>query len=81
MQTMHVTIVDLKGALPRVYWGKAFLLSSVLGLFGAAVASAAYFALTYQFSPLAALIGFGGPFITVGSGIARTLAHAKQTAR
>ncbi len=57
----------------KIRWGAAFLVSCALGVFGAVVAAATYFALSGMFSPIAAIIGFGGPFITVGSGIQRAL--------
>jgi hypothetical protein len=45
------------------------LLSCALGIVNAVVAMALYLAISGGFSPLAAIIGFGGPFVTVGTGI------------
>ncbi len=70
---MRVELVGQSHEGRKIRWGVAFVLSCVLGIFGAVAASATYFALSGTFSPIAAIIGFGGPFVTVGSGIQRAL--------
>lgn len=66
-----VILVGQSNGMRRIRWGAAFLLGCALGAFGAAIAVIVYYALSGTFSPLALIIGFGGPFITVGSGIRR----------
>lgn len=68
-----IVLVGQSQGRRKIRWGTAFLISCALGLFGAAVAATTYFALCGSFSPMAIIIGFGGPFITVGSGIQRAL--------
>jgi hypothetical protein len=66
---MGVILVGQLDNRRHIRWGAAFLLSCALGIFSAAFAMALYFAISGGFSLLAAMIGFGGPFITVGTGI------------
>jgi hypothetical protein len=70
---MKIVIVGRLNERRHVRWVAALLLSCALGIFGAAVASAVYFVLCGAFSPIAAIIGFWGPFITVGVGIQNAL--------
>ena len=70
---MKIVLVGQLHGRRKILCGVAFVLSFMLGAFGAVVAAATYFALSGTFSPIAAIIGFGGPFITVCSGIQRGL--------
>jgi hypothetical protein len=70
---MNVTVVEQRNGKPHIRWAAAILLSCVLGIFTSAVAIGLYYMLAGTFSLPAALIGFGGPFITVGSGIMREM--------
>jgi hypothetical protein len=70
---MSVIIVGRLNGRRHVRWATALLLGCALGILGAAAAAAVYFLLCGAFSPLAALIGFWGPFITVGVGIQNAL--------
>lgn len=70
---MGVVLVGSLDEQRHVCWGSALLLGCVLGIFCAAVAAGVYFALAGQFSLLATVIGFIGPFITIGAGIQNAL--------
>jgi hypothetical protein len=68
-----VILVGQSNGLRRIRWGVVCLLGCAVGIFSGAVALAVYFALSGTFSPPAAMIGFFGPFITVGTGVQRAL--------
>ena len=70
---MNFAVVGNRDGKPQVRWTTAILLACVLGLFSSAVAAGVYFALTGIFSLPATMIGFGGAFITVGSGTTRSM--------
>jgi hypothetical protein len=70
---MKVVLVGQSHGRWKIMWGVAFVFSSTLGAFGAVISAAIYFALSGTFFPIAIIIGFGGPFITVCSGIQRGL--------
>lgn len=71
---MKIVLVGQLHVRRKILWGVAFVLSFMLGAFGTVVSAATYFARSGTFSPIAAIIiGFGGPFITVCSGIQRGL--------
>lgn len=72
-RTVGILLVGRSQGRRKIRWATAFLISCALGFFGAAVAAATYFLLSGTFSLIAALLGFGGPFITVGSVIQRAL--------
>lgn len=66
---MGIILVGQLNGRRQILWRNAIVLSCALGLFGAAVSATTYFALCGQFSLPAAMIGFVGPFLTVGTGI------------
>ncbi len=68
-----IVLVGRLNGVPHIRWGAALLLACALGIVCAMVAAATYFALCGGFSPLAAAVGFAGPFITVGAGIQTAL--------
>lgn len=70
---MGIVLIGRMNGQPQIRWGAALLLACVLGVFCSAVAAATYFALCGGFSLLATVIGFMGPFITVGVGIQHAL--------
>jgi hypothetical protein len=76
---VKIVIVDQRDGKPQVRWGAALSLACMLGVFASVVAVGVYFALTQTFSPVAAMIGFAGPFITVGSGIAGAIKQLQQS--
>ena len=71
---MNVILVQQVNGGRQIRWGAALLLSCVLGCFTGAVAGAVYFALAGEMSWTAAMIGFAGPLIVVGTGIRRAMA-------
>ena len=73
---MRVTIVEKLNGVPHIRWIAAIVLASALGLLTSATTAGGYFMLTCTFSPLAAMFGFMGGIIVVGSGIVRSLKHA-----
>ena len=77
---MNVVIVSQTGGKPQIRWAAALSLACMLGLFTAVVAAGVYFLLSGTFSPLAAMVWFIGPFITVGSGIMRAIKNPASTA-
>jgi hypothetical protein len=72
-RTMKIVLVGQLDNRRHIRWGAALLLSCALGAFVAGAVTVAYFALSGGFSPLAAMIGFAGPLITVGVGIQSAL--------
>jgi len=70
---MRVVLVGQANGERRIRWRAAVSIALLLGVFCAAVASGAYFAMSGAFSPVAAAIGFMGPIIMVSWGVARAL--------
>lgn len=66
---MRIIVVGRSKGHPQIQWASALLLACPLGIFGAAIASATYFALCGGFSLAVTLTGFIGPMIAVGAGI------------
>jgi hypothetical protein len=69
----NIDFVNQRHGKPHVRWTIAILIACGLGFFTAAAATGVYFLLTRTFSFPAAMIGFCGAFITVGSVIVRAM--------
>lgn len=70
---MGIILVGRLDGRRHIRWSSAVVVSCALGVFSAAVAAATYYSLSGQLSLPAALVGFVGPFITVGAGIRQGL--------
>jgi hypothetical protein len=70
---MRVLIVGQLDGKRRVRWGAALLVACLLGAFGALGAGVTYYALSGAVSPPALMLGFGGGFIALGTGVVRAL--------
>lgn len=70
---MKLVFVGQSDGRRQIKWSAALLASCLLGMVSAAVAVALYFLLTRTISVPCAVLGFFGPFISIGSGIQRAL--------